>query len=120
MARCEVYHAAKKWKDLLPIAETLLEQLPKLDFVWINRSFALHELKRTQEAFDALLPAAGKFPKRWLIRYNLGCYCAQLGRCEEAMHWLQQAIDRGDKLEIKAMALSDADFEPLWQAIREI
>jgi tetratricopeptide (TPR) repeat protein len=120
MARCEVYHAAKKWTELLPIAETLLQQLPKLDFVWINRSYALHELKRTQEAFDALLPAAEQFPKRWLIRYNLGCYCSQLGRLEEAMDWLKQAMALGHKPEIKAMALSDSDFEPLWKAIREI
>jgi tetratricopeptide (TPR) repeat protein len=120
MARCEVFHAAKRWKDLLPIAETLLQQLPKLDFVWINRSYALHELKRTQEAFDALLPAAEKFPKRWIIRYNLGCYCAQLGRLEEAMHWLKQAVALADKQEIKAMSLRDNDFEPLWQAIREL
>jgi hypothetical protein len=28
-------------------------------------------LKRTQEAFDELLPVAGTFPKVWTIPYNL-------------------------------------------------
>ena len=102
------------------MTETLLHQLPKLDFLWINRSYALHELKRTQDAFDALLPAVRKFPKRWLIRYNLACYCAQLGEFEEAMRWLQKAIQLADKREIKSMALDDSDLQPLWEKIREL
>ena len=120
MARSEVYFAAEKWKSLLPVAEKLLQQLPTLDFVWINRSYALHELKQTQAAFDALLPAAEKFPKRWLIRYNLACYCSQLGRLAEAMQWLEQTIDLASKKEIKTMALDDPDLEPLWKEIRAI
>jgi len=40
------------------------------------KQLALHELKRTQEAFDLLLPAADKFPAPWTIPYNLACYCA--------------------------------------------
>ena len=120
LAQCKIYYAAKKWKSLLPIAETLLQKLPKLDFVWINRSYALHELRRTQEAFDELLPAAEKFPRRWLIRYNLACYCSQLGRLKEAMKWLQEAMNLSSKKEIKALALDDPDFEPLRKEIRAI
>jgi predicted Zn-dependent protease len=120
LARCEIYHATKKWKPLLSVAEKILQQLPKLDMVWINRSYALHELKRTQAAFDALLPAAGKFPKRWLIRYNLACYCSQLGRLKEAILWLKEAIALCSKKEIKAMALDDPDFAPLRKEIRAI
>jgi tetratricopeptide (TPR) repeat protein len=80
----------------------------------------LHELKRTQEALDALLPAAAKFPKHWLIRYNLACYCSQLGRLQEAMQWLEKAIGLADKSEVKAMALADPDLEPLRREIRKI
>ncbi len=86
---------------------TLLEQFPKLDFIWINRSYALHELNRTQEAFDALLPAVKKFPKEWLIRYNLACYSSQLGQASAAMKLLKQAIRLASNKEIKAMALED-------------
>lgn len=120
LAQCEIFHAGKKWTALLAMTETLLEQFPKLDFIWVNRSYALHELKRTQEALDALLPVAKKFPKRWLIRYNLACYSSQLGRVNEAMQFLKQAIKLGGKKEIKAMALADFDFEPLWKEIRSI
>ncbi len=120
LTQIEICDAGKKWKSLLPVAEKILQQLPKLDSVWIHRSFALHELNRTQEAFDALLPAAKKFPKRWLIRYNLACYCAQLGQADEALRWLQQAMNLASKKEIKTMALGDPDFAPLRKEIRAL
>lgn len=120
LAQCEIDYTANNWKSFLPIAEKLLQQMPKLQVVWINRSYALHELGRTQEAFDALLPAARKFPKRWLIRYNLACYCSQLRQLREAMQWLRRAIDLASKKEIIAMALNDPDFEPMWNEIKAI
>ena len=120
LAHCELHYAAKEWKSLLTIAETLLQQFSELDFLWVNRSYALHELKQTQAAFDALVPAAKKFPKRWLIRYNLACYCSQLGRMDEAMQWLQDAMTLGNQDEITAMALDDPDLKPLWRKIRGI
>src|SRR4051812_39620774 len=58
---------------------------------WIHRSFALHELKRTQEAFDELLSGADRFPKVWTIPYDLACYCAQLERLEECKEWFTKA-----------------------------
>src|SRR5665647_1716572 len=36
----------------------------------VDWSFALQELKRTQEAFDLLLPTEEKFPKNWIISYK--------------------------------------------------
>jgi hypothetical protein len=36
---------------------------PKIARGWRGRSFALHELKRTQAAHDLLLPAAERFPE---------------------------------------------------------
>ncbi len=120
LAQCEILFAAKQWASLLAMTGTLLQQLPELDFIWINRSYALHELNQTQEAFDALLPAAQKFPKQWLIRYNLACYCSQLGQLIEAMNFFQDAVGLADKDEIKAMALVDPDLKPLWKKIRKI
>ncbi|MEJ0088274.1 MAG: tetratricopeptide repeat protein [Limisphaerales bacterium] len=120
LAQCEILFAAKQWTPLLAMTGTLLQQFPKLDFIWINRSYALHELNRTQEAFDALLPAAKKFPKEWLIRYNLACYSSQLGQVNAAMKLLKQAIRRAGNKEIKAMALEDHDLKPLWKEIMSL
>lgn len=121
LMRCNIYQAAKKWECMIPIAETLVQQLPKLAEAWLQRSYALHELKRTQEAYDLLLPAAGKFPTLWIIPYNLACYACQLGKFKEAMKRLEKAIDLAGKEEdIRLMALEDSDLEPLWKDIGEI
>lgn len=120
IVQSDLLFAEENWEPLLPVAETLLRQFPKLEFLWINRSYALHELKRTQEAFDALLPAAKKFPKRWLIRYNLACYCSQLGVLDEARQWLQKAIALAGASEIKALALADPDLKPLQKMIQDL
>ena len=120
LVQSELLLAEKSWEPLLPLTETLLRQFPEVEFLWIHRSYALHELKRTQEAFDALQPAVNNFPQGWLIRYNLACYCAQLGTLDEARRWLQQAMELSDHREIKAMALDDPDLKPLWEKIREL
>lgn len=70
-------------------------------------------MKRTQEAFDSLLPASRKFLRVSIIPYNLACYACQLGLWAEAEAWLTQAISHGKKEEIKQMALKDRDLEPL-------
>jgi len=43
--------AAKKWEAVVQIAEALVNLAPEKSDGWVSRSFALHELKRTQEAF---------------------------------------------------------------------
>lgn len=120
LVRCDIYSKGKKWDSLLTVAETLVKVAPKERQGWIQRSFALHEMKRTQEAFDLLLPAAKLFPKAWPVPYNLACYCAQLGRLKEARQWLEKGSEIGDSKKVKLMALDDPDLEPLRANIAEI
>jgi hypothetical protein len=63
---------------MCPIAGAIIKLAPEQSNGWIHRSYALHELKRTQEAFDNLLPVADNFSKVWTVPYNLSCYCAHL------------------------------------------
>ena len=102
------------------IAETLVKVAPRETHGWTHRSFVLHEMNRTQEAFDLLLPAAERFPKCWLIPYNLACYCAQLGRLKDAWQWLEKAFALGDSKKVKLMALDDKDLETFWADIAEV
>lgn len=119
--RIEIYHKAEKWDYVIPIAETLVQQVPKISDGWIQRSFALHVLKRTLEAYDLLLPAVKLFPKLWVIRYNLACYACKLGKLKIATEWLRQAIDLAEKDEdIRQQALEDPDLETLWKLIPAI
>jgi tetratricopeptide (TPR) repeat protein len=94
------------------IADAIIKLAPDRVNGWIHRSFALHELKRTQEAFDQLVPVADKFSKVWTIPYNLACYCAQLGRLEECKAWFQKAMAI-DEHTVKRAPIDDPDLNTL-------
>jgi Flp pilus assembly protein TadD len=103
----------RNWQEALATAELLLQVDPDRPAGWIDRSYALHELKRTPEAFSALLPAAQRFDQVSVIPYNLACYTCCLGNLEAARTWLARAVRIGDREAIKRMALEDPDLEPL-------
>ena len=104
-----------RWLDALTISEQLCALVPDNAFGWIHRSFCLHELKRTREAWDTLLPMAETFPREWLLRYNLACYACQLGRLEESKAWLGRAAELLDRDAINRLAAEDPDLKPLFQ-----
>ena len=87
--RWQIYAAAKKWETALDIAAALIQLDPEDPVGWVNRSYALHELKRTAEARDNLLRVVDKWPTIALMRYNLACYECQLGNLERAKEWLE-------------------------------
>jgi Flp pilus assembly protein TadD len=115
--RWEIYAAAKEWEATLEIAAALIHLDPEDPVSWVQRSFALHELKRTAEARDNLLQVVERFPLSATIRYNLACYECQLGRLEQAKKWLEEAFRLGNARRIKLAALDDPDLEPLWKDI---
>lgn len=111
--RYAIFRDAKKWDACVDIAAAILTALPGNPHGWILRSFALHELRRTREAFDNLLPAAATFPEVWTIPYNLACYCAQLGEITKSREWFNKALAI-DKKTVRHAALDDPDLLPLW------
>ena len=116
--KLEIHWTAKKWEACIEITNVLVRLEPYNDHAWIGRSFALHELKRTQEAFDLLLLAKDKFPKNCTIPYNLACYCAQLNRLEDAHDWLKKAM-KIEERSVKRMAIHDPDLKPLRDSMGE-
>jgi predicted Zn-dependent protease len=119
--RWQIYAKAHKWKRCIEVADELVAKAPKRSTGWIHRSYALHELKLTREAYEALLPAQTKFPRNWLIQYNLACYCCRLREFERAQVFLDRACKLGDadsiKVNVKEMALQDKDLKELWEHI---
>jgi predicted Zn-dependent protease len=114
--RWQVAVKNRSWEEGLVLAETLCERAPKSPFGWVHRSYCLHELKRTREAWDTLLPLAETFPDDWLICYNLACYACQLKRLGEARTWLSRAVEIGNPMEVNRLAKADADLKPLFEA----
>lgn len=118
--RYDIYSAANKWELAAEVSRAFTEIVPSVAVGWIHLAYSLHVLKRTQEAWNVLLPVVDKFPTEYIMRYNLACYACQLGDLKAAYQWLEKAIDLADKTEIRTMALDDPDLEPLWKEIAEI
>lgn len=120
LAVWDVHAHEKNWQDAVGAAEFVIALAPHLPEGYVKCAFALHELKRTAEAWKCLLPASRRFTSEWVIPYNLACYACQLGREKVAIKWLQKASEVGDNVELRAMAMADPDLAPLRQRIPEI
>jgi tetratricopeptide (TPR) repeat protein len=77
--RIAVYHGLKKWELMQEVAKRLAEFEPN-DIQWtISLAYATRRADSIQAAKKILLNAESKFPKEAIIKYNLACYCCQLG-----------------------------------------
>jgi Flp pilus assembly protein TadD len=110
------------WSRALEIARTELRLAPKESSGWLHQAYALRRVSHGSltQAWEALLPAAEKFPKEPVIAYNLACYACQMQQLDLARTWLQRAIAAGQKAAIKQMALADDDLKPLWPEIKAL
>lgn len=109
----QVHAKAKKWENAIETARAITDKHPRSAYGWIHLAYALHEQKRTREAYDSLTPILAEFPNEWLMRYNMACYAVQLGNLDEGRRWLERARIIGDKNEIAALFATDPDLEPL-------
>jgi predicted Zn-dependent protease len=111
--RYHLYGQTKRWERAAETAQLLCQIVPETPFGWIHLAFALHELRRTREAYNVLLPVVDRFSDEYVIRYNLACYCCQLGELDEARAWLRKAMAIAGKDAIKQMASTDPDLQAL-------
>src|SRR4051812_5550493 len=113
VSRWQICALRKDWQGALELSNQCCTIAPDYDFGWIHYSYALHELQRTQEAWDFLAAVARKFPKNPVIPYNLACYACRLGRSKVAWRYLKRAAQIGDKNGLRKQALGDPDLLPL-------
>lgn len=113
MVRWELHAKLQQWQQALQVARSLVQSTPSDPESWIKQSFCLHELKRTQEAWDCLHSVQQEFENSPTIAYNLACYACQLGEFESARAWLQHAKRVGDLWAILEMAATDPDLSPM-------
>jgi len=121
-ARWTICAREKRWAEALEIAQAELTVAPDDCAGWLHRAYALRRVPDggLPQAWEALLPAAEKFPREPVIAYNLSCYACQLQQPSVARRWLRQAMKAGDREAIRHMALADDDLQPLWTEIREL
>src|SRR5258708_5500477 len=87
---------------------------------WLKQAESLRKMKGggPQQAWDALIQVADKFPKNPVLAYSLACYACLSGRLKEAWTWLEKAFDLAGP-RVKLAAVDDPDLEPLWADISE-
>jgi Flp pilus assembly protein TadD len=112
----------KSWLDALVVADCELSSMPEEPSGWLHRAYALRRVKggSLNQAWDALLPAAEKFPNEPAIAFNLSCYACQLKDLNTARVWLRRAVQIGGRDAVKKMAMDDEDLKPLWQEIKNL
>jgi predicted Zn-dependent protease len=122
--RYEFFAKEKRWEACVDIASAIVKLVPESSFGWIHRSFALHELKRTKEALENLLPAADFFPDEITVRFNLACYECVLGNISQAKLRLAEAFNLAINQhcidEWKSHILNDPDLAPLRGMLDEV
>jgi hypothetical protein len=113
----QIFARTDDWDKSLPVAEAFCAVAPGLPQGWLHQAVSLYRLNRTQDAWNLLLPLAKKFPRSWIIPYDLACYACQLGQVEEGRQWLRKAFRLGDPSEVKSISLADPDLKVLWTEI---
>lgn len=121
-ARWEICVEERQWDAALDVARKLLQRAPNRPSGWLHHAYALRRAAEggLTKAWEALKPAAEKFPKEALIPFNLSCYACQMQQLDEARVWLKRAVQIGGKARIKQQALTDPDLQPLWEEIRQL
>jgi predicted Zn-dependent protease len=118
--RLEICAKKEKWDVAAEIAATLVKIQPNEPMAWITLAYATRR-KPTGggilQAKEVLAPVQRRFPKVWLIPFNLACYECRLGNQKQARAWLDKAFDLGDPKQLKRMVLEEADLEPFWPEI---
>jgi tetratricopeptide (TPR) repeat protein len=73
------------------------------------------ELNQIAAAKEILLNAEAKFPKEAIIKYNLACYCCQLGEIENAKNYLKKVFEIDSTWRVQV--LDDEDLRPVWDSL---
>lgn len=120
MVLWDIHAHCQRWEDAIKIADRLIDRIQDQPEGFIKRAYALHELKRTQEAWNTLHPVCERFGENWLIPYNLACYASQLGQSTDAVKWFRRALRLGDARTLRSMAMDDPDLQPIRGKIEKL
>jgi tetratricopeptide (TPR) repeat protein len=113
--RLAIYRGLKKWELMREIAKRLAEFQPD-DIQWtISLAYATRRADSIQAAKEILLNAESRFPREAIIKYNLACYCCQLGEIENAKNYLKKVFEIDSTWRLQA--LDDEDLRPLWDSL---
>ena len=109
--RAAVFQELAEWAKAAEAATLLCERSPDDAGHWIQRAYTVRRARNIEAAREILLEAMQRHPEEAIIRFNLACYEAQLGRIEEARAFLAEACRLNPGC--AELAKTDPDLEPL-------
>jgi tetratricopeptide (TPR) repeat protein len=111
-SRVRVLLHLKRWKEAesLSVSSSMLH--PNENEFMVQRAFALHQMKRGNEAVGVLLSAPEWIRRTGILHYNLACYEAKLGDLGTARQCIRAAVELNSAFKRKAR--TDPDLERLW------
>jgi tetratricopeptide (TPR) repeat protein len=111
-ARIRVLLHLKRWTEANSLSEAGNSLYPDENEFTVQRAFALHQLKKGNDAVQVLLSAPEWLRRTGILHYNLACYEAQLGDLTTARQCIQAAIEINASF--KKNARTDPDLARLW------
>jgi len=112
LARVRVLLHLKKWREAEALSGVGTATHPDEEEFTVQRAFALHQLKRGEQAVEVLLSAPEWIRRTGILHYNLACYEARLGDLSTARQCIRAAIQLNAAM--KKNARMDPDLQSLW------
>ena len=111
--RVDIYANAGKWDYCVENGDALVRVTPERPSGWLKRSHALHQLGKTQEAYDALHDGLYQLRDEHEAWYDLARYSCALDDVERARKMIEKAIELGGGA-VKLRALDDEGLIRVW------
>lgn len=112
LARVRVLLHLRRWNDAETLSGGGATRYPQEEEFTVQRAFALHQLKKGEEAVEVLLAAPEWIRRTGILHYNLACYEARLGDLSTARQCIRAAIQLNASM--KKNAKIDPDLQALW------
>ena len=90
-----IYFRQRDWAKAAAAYEQVVRSNPEDGQHWHNYGFVLHSLKRYDEAIHAAAKAVELGYQPASALYNIACAHALLGHKDEALQWLEKALNAG-------------------------
>ena len=112
LAKVRVLLHLRKWPEAELLSGRGSTEHPGEEEFTVQRAFALHQLKKGEEAVEVLLAAPEWLRRTGILHYNLACYEARLGDLTTARQCINAAIELNAAM--KKNARIDPDLQSLW------
>lgn len=108
LARNRVLLHLRRWNEVEELAARAIAAHPDRDEFTVQRAFALHKLKKGEEAIGVIQAAPEWIRRTGILHYNLACYEAKLGDKKTARQCINVAIQMNEAM--RGNAKTDPDL----------